>query len=406
MGALLMSVLIGGSVMAVRYLRPMVSVTEAVEGPVVQAFYATGTLQPDREFGVRSNVEGILTKMLVDKGDAVRKGQKVAFVSADDLQFKHKQAQADLELKQKLADEATSPSLMAFDAQIRATEQQVQIARREQTRVSDLLKRDAASQVDVDRAADRVQELLSLAESIRGQRGTKKLELDKDVVVAKAALDIAQWNLDQQTIRSPVDGVVLDRPVSQGMRVKVNDHVMQVADVSPANLVMRAAVDEEDKAQVGAKQAVRMTLYSFAGEVFQGQVKRIYPKADAERRTFEVDVAMTPPDPRFSAGMTGELAFIMAEKARAIVVPSQTVQNGAVWVVRDGQLVRVDVQLGLKSIERVEVISGLQPGDRVVISALDQPRPGHRVRTTFVDPVAAAGMNKPKDTGGAFRGFN
>src|SRR5262249_52049114 len=150
-----------------------------------------------------------------------------------------------------------------------------------------------------------------------------------------------------------------------------NDHLMQIADVRPEMLIMRAAVDEEDKADVKLGQAVRMTLYAFAGRNFQGKVEKIYDKADPDRRTFEVDVEMTDKSDAFAAGMTGELAFIIAEKERATVIPSQAVQSGQVWIVRNGQIQPVETLLGLKSIERVEVLGGLQPSDEVIISPID-----------------------------------
>ena len=80
-----------------------------------------------------------------------------------------------------------------------------------------------------------------------------------------------------------------------------------------------------------------------------GRVTRIYDEADPNRRTFEVDVQLVPPDKRLSPGMTGELAFIMAAKDKAVVIPSQAVQNGSVWVVRENRLVKTTPQLGLSS---------------------------------------------------------
>ena len=150
---------------------------------------------------------------------------------------------------------------------------------------------------------------------------------------------------------------------------------------------------------------VRMTLYAYAGRAFSGKVKRVYDKADPDRRTFEVDVEMVEKETTFSAGMTGELAFVMAEKASAWVIPSQAVQSGVIWTVKDGKLARPQIQLGLKSIERVEVLSGLSAKDEVVISALDSPEEGKRVRTQFMDPTAAANLNKPK-VEKAFQNFN
>src|SRR5690349_19995027 len=100
--------------------------------------------------------------------------------------------------------------------------------------------------------------------------------------MSEAAYKTALWTLDQQTLNSPIDGVVLDRPVSPGTRLEINGHVMQIADVRPSNLVMRAAVDEENIAfpQVKPGQVVMKCLYSFSGSIFQGKASEIYPKAD------------------------------------------------------------------------------------------------------------------------------
>ncbi|HEY8668159.1 MAG TPA: efflux RND transporter periplasmic adaptor subunit, partial [Tepidisphaeraceae bacterium] len=232
----------------------------------------------------------------------------------------------------------------------------------------------------------------------------------------------AQWNLDQQTVRSPIEGIVLDRPTSRGTRVAINDHIMQIADLSPANLVMRAAVDEEDKNKVRLGQTVRMTLYSFPDEVFRGIVDRIYDKADESRRTFEVDVRIMPVTVAdalpfeiplllekrfvFSPGMTGELAFIMAAKDKAIVVPSQALQAGQIWGVHDGRLVKLNAAIGLKSVERVEVKTGVNVGDRIVVSPIGTLREGQAVSVDVIDPKVAAEMNRPKEKEGTFRGFN
>ena len=158
------------------------------------------------------------------------------------------------------------------------------------------------------------------------------------------------------------------------------------------------------KVRVG--QLVRMTLYSYDDRTFEGKVARIYPQADPERRTFEVDVQIADPDQRLQPGMTGELAFVMDAKERAVVVPSQAVQKGAIYTVDNGRLKKVSAEIGLRGIERSEVRSGLKPGERVVISTVGDLQPGRRVRTSYTDPATAAGMNKPKQVNDNFKGFN
>src|SRR3954470_23983411 len=85
------------------FARPVVVVTEAVEGPVVQAFYSTGTIQPEREFPIKSNTAGILIEVKVDKGDRVTKDQPLAIVSDPALVYAKDKAQAELDEKVKRA---------------------------------------------------------------------------------------------------------------------------------------------------------------------------------------------------------------------------------------------------------------------------------------------------------------
>lgn len=398
---------VAAAALLLQYLRPTVTVTEVVEGPVVQAFYSTGTVQPQREYPIRSNTAGILTEVLVDKGSQVKKDQPLAVVTEPALIYTADKTRAELEEKLKRADGTNSPVLQEYDAKISAATSMLQIAQREEKRLTDIIESDAATRVDLDRAIDRVKTIWSELESLKAQRAAKLLELQREVEVARAAHNIAKWNLDQQTLRSPIDGVVLDRPVSLGTRVAVNDQIMRVADVRPANLVVRAAVDEEDVIKVRSAQTVKMTLYAFDDTVFTGKVTKIYDQADPQRRTFEVDVALEEPDERLSPGMTGELAFVMSAKEKALVVPSQAFQGGAIYSVnRHDVVARADAGIGLKGIERVEIVSGLKPGDRVIITPIGSIQPGRHVRTKYLDPVAAAGLNKPRVTNDSFKGFN
>lgn len=393
--------------LVIHWTWPGVTVTHPTQGPVVQAFYATGTLLPEREYPIKANAAGYLSSVLVDKGDRLTKNQPLAIVTEDGAQHRLDQAKAERDLKATLADESTSPLLKEYDQRLAGAAELLEIARREQKRITDALAKGASSQSDFDRALDRVRTLITEIEGLKAQRAAKQLELKKDLDVAQAALNIAQWNIDRQTIRCPIDNaVVLDRPQTVGTRLAVNDRIMLVADVRPETLVMRGAVDEEDKTKVRLGQLVHMTLYAYEGRIFQGKVLKIYDKADTDRRTFEVDIAIAEKHPAFAAGMTAELAFVIDEKPSTLVIPSQAVQAGQVWVVRDGRLAKASVSLGLHSVERTEVLSGLQTTDTVLISPIDSMQPGNRVRPTFMDPAEAAALNKPQKTDNPFRGFN
>ena len=413
---------------AVRTLaHPQVQVTRLTSGPVVQAFYATGSVVPEREYSVHSNVAGILfLEPGIDKGINVRKNQLLARVMSDDLEKKLRQAQAELKEKQARADEKTSPVLMEFDKRAEAYTEILALAKRELQRLLTLSETGNAQPIEVERAQDRVTTTRSELEATQAQRGAKLLEVKKDLEVAQAVCDIATWNIDQQEIKAPVDGVILDWPVPNRTRLAINDRILTLADVRPEKLVMRAAVDEEDKNKLYAGQVVKMTLYSFPDGEFLGRVKTIYDKADPQRRTFEVDVdivrpatmpttraatqssttrpaatqaAATGPDPftRFAPGMTGELAFVEKQKELATLLPRQALQGEWFYLIKNGKIDRVPAQPGVRNVTRVEVLGGVEPDALVMLSPIGALEIGQPVRTQFIDPRVAADLNKPKD---------
>jgi len=387
-----------------------VSVTTVETGPVIQAFYSTGTVQPDREYPIKSNTAGILTEVRADKGSAVRKGDVLAIVADPVLQFLVDKSKAELDEKLQRVDEKSSPVLMEFDAKISAATELLTIAKRESGRLEEAITMNAASQSDLDTALDRLKRVWIEGESLKSQKEAKKLELQREVEVAKSALSTAQWNLDQQTLRAPVNGAVLDRPTSIGTRVAVNESIMRVADVTPAKLVMRAAVDEEDVTKVREGQIVRMSLYAFEGDVLSGKVTRIYDQADSERRTFEVDVQLDQPKEGLQPGMTGELIFVLYHKDDCLVLPTQSLQKSKekewIYLAKDGKLKRIDAKIGLRSIERIEVLAGIEKGDLVILTPMNDPVDGERVRVTEqVDSKIAAGLNKPPPVNDSFKGF-
>jgi multidrug efflux pump subunit AcrA (membrane-fusion protein) len=403
--------LAGASFAAVRaFTLPQVQVTHLTSGPVVQAFYATGTVQPEREYSVHANVAGILfLEPGIDKGLAVKKDQLLARVISDDLDQKLKQTEAELKEKRARADDKDSPVLAEYDKRIEAYTEILALAKREMQRLLTLAETDNARPVEIERAQDRVKTTWAELEAARAQRAAKVLEVRKDLEVAQAASDMAKWNSQQQEIRSPIDGIILDWPSPNRTRQIINDTVLTLADVRPEKLVMRAAVDEEDKNKLRIGQLVQMTLYSFPNDKdkFTGHVKTIYHKADPQRRTFEVDVEIDRPTTQpttapnlydqFSPGMTGELAFIEQAKKEANILPRQALQGDSFFLVRNGKLERIAAQPGVKNVTRVEVLAGVEPDALVLLSPIGTLQPGQSVRTQYVDPRQAADLNKPPD---------
>jgi RND family efflux transporter MFP subunit len=356
---------------------------------VVQAFYATGTVQPVREFPIKASTAGTLEKVWVDKGDRVKAGQPLAQINDPALIYALAKAEADLDEKKRRIDPTTSPVLNEFDQKLRSMTGRREIAKREYDRFNSMTETNAVSKTERDQSLDRLMIIDAELDSLQKQRAAKLLELQRELTTAQSGRDTAKWALDQQTLTAPIDSVVLDRPTSAGTRVAVNDVMMRIADVRPSNLVMRAQVDEEDVTHCQPGQTVRMSLYAFPGRQINGKVRQVYDEADSSRRTFEVDVVFDETIERLAAGMTGELAFIESEKAQANILPSTALQGGRLCVVREGRIVDLTPKIGLQSVERIEIVDGVDKGDQVVVSPLGTIENGQRVRAVFIEPADA-----------------
>jgi HlyD family secretion protein len=152
---------------------------------------------------------------------------------------------------------------------------------------------------------------------------------------------------------------------------------------------VRAPLDEVDAGKIRPGLPVRITMDAFVGKSFPGRVTRVgayVSEAQQQNRTFDIDVAFE--DARFARtllpGTSADVEVILEARDEAVRLPTSAILlGGRVLVVRDGVLVAVPVRTGLANWEFTEILEGVQPGDRVVIS-LDRPevRDGARVIAT------------------------
>ena len=167
--------------------RPAVTVTEVVEGPVIQAFYATGTVRPRLEYPISSSVAGIVERVMVRQGEAAKKGEPLALVVDPNLQFQADKARCGTQTRQQFVHPEKSPVLRQFDRQITATQQMLDAAKNLEDRFTSLAQRSAASANDRDQALEHTRKIWGDLESLKAQRAAKLRELQQDVETAESA---------------------------------------------------------------------------------------------------------------------------------------------------------------------------------------------------------------------------
>ncbi|MGE3165037.1 MAG: efflux RND transporter periplasmic adaptor subunit [Planctomycetota bacterium] len=205
---------------------------------------------------------------------------------------------------------------------------------------------------------------------------------------AAARLAEAELRLARTEVRSPASGVVMARWVSPGSRVMLSGephrgHIVHLYD--PQSLQVRVDVPLADAALVGVGQEAEITLEVLPDRRFAGAVTRLVHQADVQKNTVEVKVAVTDPTPELKPEMLARVRFLVAAReegtstrarlfAPRVAVPGEPEQEvrALVIVEREGTRGRVEartVKLGASTFgSYIEVESGLQPGDRIVVS--------------------------------------
>jgi RND family efflux transporter MFP subunit len=301
-----------------------ITVTPVVRGPAIQAVYATGTVEASVTIRVAPQVAARILELKADEGSAVKAGDVLARLDDNDLRA----SVAELEARAKYA------------------EQQLE-------RAGTLLKQGWATQEKFDQS---------------------KSEMD----AARQAARRMSEQLSFMSLRTPADGKVIRRDGEVGDYIPINQPVFYLAKAG-VPLRISADVDEEDIPFVKVGQKVLIRADAFPARVFTGEVKEVTPKGDPVARNYRVRIQL-PSDTALMIGMTAETNIVTLEKQDALLIPVSAVSGGALWAVKDGRLVSVPVQIGIKGRDRVEIAAGLSDGDLVVVDPSRRLKPGQTVR--------------------------
>jgi RND family efflux transporter MFP subunit len=286
-----------------------VAVAAPSRGPAVEAIYATGNVEPVKWVKVGPTVAGRIESLTCIEGMAVQRAQLLITLERATEQAKIAELEAKVKFRQQEVD-----------------------------RYAELVKRDAASRQNYERALS---------------------ELDQ----GKATLAAARQELEDKMIRAPLDGVVLRKDGEIGEVVKAGDALCWIGQ--PAPLRVTAEIDEEDAPRLRLGQRTLIAADAFPGRVVEGRVDEITPMGDPLNKSYRARIGL-PEDSPLLVGMTTELNIIVRESADSILVPLAALRAGAVWIAVDGAARRRPVVTGVYGDEAVEIREGLD-GDELLI---------------------------------------
>jgi len=360
-----------------------VQVTPAKRATISQAVSAEAVIYPLEQATIAPKITAPITEFKVRRGDPVRKGQLLATLENKDLAGQAKASQGSFEQADatyKTSVDASIPQQVqkaqldadaakaAFEAQ-----QRVYNSRKELFDQGALPQRDldsAAVALAQARGANEVaqKQLVDLQrigkdQAIRSARGSR-LSAEGQMLNAEAQLSYSQ-------IRSPIDGVVTDRPLYAGDLATANQPILTVMNLT--RLIAKCHVAQADAAMLKVGNPAELSVPGL-DEPIKGRVSLVSPALDPGSTTIEVWVEAVKPNAALKPGMTVELSMTAKTVKDALVVPTPAVfrnNEGANYVViagSDGHAHLKTVQVGVHNAEFSQVASGVNPGDPIISS--------------------------------------
>ncbi len=358
-----------------------VQVAKVTRATVHRVISADAILFPVEQANITTKISAPVSRFLVKRGDRVGKGQLLAVLENRDLaasvqENKGMYAQAESAYRNTTA--ATMPDdLTKAQADVESASQAREAARKLYENRQALLKEGALAQKLVDDAkVAMVQAESQFATAQRHLESLQKVGRQEQVKGAQAQVDAAkaryqnaEAQLSYTEIRSPINGVVADRPLFPGEMAASGTAIISIIDVS--QVIARANVPVKDAASIRVGKTA--SIAAPGGEV-TGRVTVVSPAVDPNSTTVEVWVQAANPGGTLKAGTTVHVSIMAETIPNALVVPASallSLEEGGekVMVVgADSRAQERKVEVGVREGDKVQIAEGLKGGEDVITS--------------------------------------
>ena len=363
-----------------------------------------GTLISPDQAKVSAEASGRIEKVLVEIGSEVKVGTPL--VRLEPTELKLALARAESALRQTRAQLGMSGPIGKNDqmpadddiGSVRNALASMTDARATAERSRTLFARNLISPVDLQTAETRLKVAEAAYQSAADTaRGTKALLQDR-----RAAYDLAAKKVNDATVKSPIAGVVSDRPVMVGEFIAERANVATVVQVNP--LKLRTGVQERHAGIIEPGQVVEFRVESFGNTLFKGTVAYVSPSLDQTMRTFTIEALVDNEDRRLKPGFFAKGAIMTKLDDGVMAVPDSAVSTlagvSSVYVVKDGRITQTPISLGVRQGNLWEVLSGLNGDETLASSRLNELATGSRIVNDTSTDTGGGGGRRGGGRGG------
>ncbi len=360
-----------------------VQVEKVAAAPVDDFYEATGTVRAKNTTVLSSRIMGTVISLRVREGDRVNAGQALIEIDNREAAAQLQKAQAGLRQAEQSVAEADQTDNAAQSAKA-AAEANKRLAAATLARYQTLLDRKSVSPQEFDEVKARA--TVAEAEADRAAKmldmlAAKKRQAQAQMDQAKADIASAQIFAGYARVVTPISGIVTAKQIEVGATATPGAPLLTIEDASRYRL--EAAIEESQIGNIKLKDRARVRIDAIGGEELEGAVAEILPAADPASRSYTVKIDVVTQS-QLRSGLYGTARFLR-EQRQAIAIPAKAItQRGqltGVFVVNEANVARLRlVKTGKSFGDRVEVLSGLNEGERIAVDGVAKLNDGVKVQ--------------------------
>jgi HlyD family secretion protein len=375
----------------------------------------TGTTVPFRIVSLRSQIQGQLLALNVDVGNSVKQGQNIGQVDDALLITALNQAEAEVAT---LKSEVAKASTVINNARADVERLRLELVQSEADakRQDNLVREGAIARQIAEQSRTRARTAAQELRAAQAQVSTEQQAVTSAqgrVVAQQAVVADAKKRRAYARLISPITGVITEKVSEPGNFLQPGGEVLKIGDFSRVKVIVQVSELELAKIRVGLP--VQVGLDAFSNQTYQGRVARISPAADATARLVPVEVEIPNTNNNIGSGLLARVNFQGTTTPRVVILqsaidtrgdqqkqsgqtnsqPSTQPRQGKIFVLNEGEKPTVtarDVTLGESADGKVEVLSGLQPGERFVTRSGKPLKEGEPVRVSILSENPKEGV--------------
>lgn len=346
-----------------RWLRPVARVVPVERGKAVDAVPGSVVVEAEFTMEIKSEIGGRIIRSTLEPGKRFEEGALLVQIDTGDIDLEIEKIESDYQAAKRRVEIGSSTTL------------ELATAKENLANLERLQRLGQISENEVTQAKRAVQQIEQRV-ALEGVGNQNMLEGYENT------LRVKKRQREKMTIEAPFDGVVSEVLARPGDLIGGGAPIARLISTSRT---VEARISEENFAGIEVGQKASVRFLGYGAQLYGASVIKILPTADAQTQRYVIYLNVDLDPVMLVPGITGEVSIVVGEREDTLIIPRRALWGTNVYVVTNGVVEQRQVEVGFTSLNEVEVLSGVEEGEQVIVDLIDTFRDGDTVSVELAD---------------------